>query len=128
MAGPETVKSMKRTTGRTTGRGSKSGGKRPSVPKGLDELSREADEAIRETKGEITGHLKKQVKNGVPGSMKLLVDLAKLRMGAETTENVDRPGVSRAEKWGKELKELEGEKRRGDEAGADISTDEAPVS
>lgn len=114
--GPETVKSMKRTTGRTSGRGSKRGSGRSSIPKGLEELSQKADEAIQETKVEITNHLKTQVKNGVPGSMKMLVDLAKLRMGAEAEEeDSDRPGVSRAAMWSKEL---EDEKRRKDEAGA----------
>lgn len=104
------------------------------MPKGLDELSRKADEAIGEANVEITDQLKAQAKNGVAGSAKLLVDLAKLRMGTETTEDVDRPGVSRAEMWGKELKEVEElkklgeEKRRAEDAGASIPTDEAPVS
>jgi hypothetical protein len=98
------------------------------MPKGLEELSREADEAIARSKVEITGQLETQAKNGLPGSTKLLVDLAKLRMGAETTEDGDRPGVSRAEMWGKELKDLEEENRRAEGSGADISTNEAPVS
>lgn len=111
------MKSMKRTTGKTSGRGNKRGSGRSSIPKGLEELSQKADEAIQEMKVEITDHLKTQVKNGVPGSMKQLVDLAKLRMGADAGEensNSDRPGVSRAAMWSKELEE---EKRRT-EAGA----------
>lgn len=111
------MKSMKRTTGKTSGRGNKGGSGRSSIPKGLEELSQKADEAIQEMKVEITDHLKTQVKNGVPGSMKQLVDLAKLRMGADAGEensNSDRPGVSRAAMWSKELEE---EKRRT-EAGA----------
>src|SRR5579875_1367004 len=127
-AGPETVKSMKRASGRTTVRGSRRGS-RSSMPKGLDELSREADEAIARSKVEITDQLETQAKNGVPGSMKLLVDLAKLRMGAETAENSEQPGVSRAEMWSKELKELEEENRRAAaDAGAGISTGEEPAS
>lgn len=111
------------------------------MPKGLEELSQKADEAIQEVKAEITDQLKTQVKNGVPGSMKMLVDLAKLRMGEEATEeDADRPGVSRAAMWSKELKDLEEEIRRvetgvgaageagaGDSSGA-VSTDGAPVS
>jgi len=113
---------MKRTTGKTSGQGSKQGSKRgsgrPSIPKGLEELSQKADEAIQEAKVEITDHLKTQVKKGVPGSLKQLVDLAKLRMGAEAGEedsNSVRPGVSRAAMWSKELEE---EKRRKDDGGA----------
>jgi hypothetical protein len=99
------------------------------MPKGLDELSREADEAIARSKVEITDQLETQAKNGVPGSMKLLVDLAKLRMGAETAEDSEQPGVSRAEMWSKELKELEEENRRAAaDAGAGISTGEEPAS
>jgi hypothetical protein len=118
--GPKTVKSMKRKNGRTTERGSKRES-RPSMPKGLDELSKKADEAIQEAKAEITDQLKAQAKNGVAGSAKLLVDLAKLRMSAKPAEDEDRPvGVSRAAMWNKELEE---ERRRISEAGAGISTD-----
>ncbi len=99
------------------------------MPKGLDELSQKADEALQEAKAEIADHLKTQAKDGVTGSMKLLVELAKLRMGAETTEDRAQPGVSRAEMWSNELKELGEEKRcAAADAGAGISAGEAPAS